>query len=49
LPMPEIFFLGFRCRVVSAEWARLFERDRLELMRLFLRTLDEIRNLPEAA
>jgi hypothetical protein len=49
----EVQYLGFRCRVVSSEWAELIERDRLdqemgveERMDRFLRTLDEIRGLP---
>ena len=45
----EISFLGFTCRVVSPDWARLIERDRLELMFFFSRTLEEIRELPETA
>jgi phosphoribulokinase len=49
----EVQYFGFRCRVVSSEWAELFERDRLERamsveerMDSFLRTLNEIRGLP---
>jgi hypothetical protein len=51
--MNDVRYLGFTCRVVSSEWAELFERDRLERemgveerMDSFLRTLDEIRGLP---
>jgi hypothetical protein len=28
--MPEIQYFGFKCRVVSPEWAELVERDRLD-------------------
>ena len=27
---PEIQYFGFKCRVVSPEWAELVERDRLD-------------------
>jgi hypothetical protein len=49
----EVQYLAFRCRGVSGEWAELIERDRLEQemgveerMDRFLRTLNEIRELP---
>jgi len=54
--MTEVRYLGFRCTVVSSEWARLIKRDRVEQamaveerMTRFLRTLEQIRELPEAA
>jgi hypothetical protein len=49
----ETQYFGFRCRVVSSDWAELIERDRLERemgveerMDRSLRTLNEIRELP---
>jgi hypothetical protein len=54
--MPRIQYFGFDCRVVSIEWAVLVRRDQRERalgveerMNRFLRTLEEIRELPEAA
>lgn len=54
--MLQMQYFGFTCRVVSIEWARLVERDRREQalgveerMNRFLRTLAEIKALPEAA
>ena len=54
--MTEIRYFGFVCRVVSIEWAEPIERDQRERalsveerMDSFLRTLAEIRQLPEAA
>jgi hypothetical protein len=52
----EVQCFGFRCRVVSPEWAALIERHQAECalsveerMNRFLRTLTEIRRLPAAA
>ena len=52
----EIDYLGFRCRVLSADWAELISRHRREQAMSveertarFLRTLEDIRELPEAA
>jgi hypothetical protein len=52
----EMQYFGFRCRVVSDEWAALIRQGEAERsvgveerMNLFLRTLNEIRELPEAA
>ena len=53
--MTEIRYFGFMCRVVSIEWAEPIARDQRERamgveerMNRFLRTLEEIRALPEA-
>jgi hypothetical protein len=52
----ELQYFGFRCRLVCGEWAALIQGDEAERrlgveerMNLFLRTLNEIRELPEAA
>jgi len=54
--MTQIQYFGFECRVVFIEWAVLVRRDQRERalgveerMNRFLRTLEEIRELPEAA
>jgi hypothetical protein len=54
--MTEIRYFGFTCRVASIEWAEPIERDQRERamgveerMTRFLHTLEEIRELPEAA